>query len=77
MVTFIEALLIAQQKTGVLDLELRTNVENLGIYRLWDDDCWVFNLPVDVTHGIKDMEVILISKQTGNVLYYGSAKDEG
>lgn len=78
MITLEQALRIAQQHTGITDLEHRENTSNIVLYQNWDfDQLWVFTLPSGPDLIIKSSDVIFISKQTGEVLYEGSANDEG
>lgn len=50
---------------------------DLNIYGEWPDTCWIAYVRSEKPYVVRSSDVLLISMDTGEVLYAGSASDEG
>ena len=57
--------------------EIRTRLPSVYGVRI-DDRCWIAYLRGPMTgFCVKSSDIVVLSKETGRVLYFGSANDEG
>lgn len=72
-----ESRIISRLVTGAELMQQGIRQPNIYGLRYALEDCWIAYLVSDTPYSIRASDVVIVRDETGEVVYHGSAHDEG